>query len=367
MPVPVKLRILIAPLDWGLGHTTRCVPVIRALQQRGATVVLAGNKLQEKVLLEEFPGCEFLPLQGYEVGYSHTSKGFLLKMMQQLPRITSVIQKENRWLQTLLARQKIDGVISDNRFGLYSRQVPCVFVTHQLGIKTGLGRMSDWLVRLLNYRYINRFSRLWIPDFEGLQNLAGALSHPRSLPSATISYLGPLTRIDGAPAVAGDRDQGVLFVISGPEPQRSIFEKKIFEQVRYIHQPVTIIRGLPLQEETPSVGNAVVYNHLPARDMEAIMRAATFIVCRSGYSSVMDINALGQKAILIPTPGQPEQEYLAAWLAEAGFAPGGKQDSFNLEELFASAERFSYSGFIPVNHALLHQAIDAFLSDCARR
>ncbi len=87
--------------------------------------------------------------------------------MQQLPRIASVVKRENRWLQEVIVQERIDGVISDNRFGLFSKKVPCVFITHQLRIKTGLGNRVDWVSQTFNYRYINRFSRVWVPDFEG--------------------------------------------------------------------------------------------------------------------------------------------------------------------------------------------------------
>lgn len=362
MHFPRKLRILVAPLDWGLGHTTRCIPVIEALRKRGAAVVIAGNAVQQKVLSAEFPDCDFRLLEGYGVAYSATRNGFLMKIMQQFPRIASVVKRENKWLQNIITQEKIDGVLSDNRFGLYSKQVPCVFITHQLRIKTGLGRLADDIAQVFNYRYINRFNRVWIPDFKGSQNLAGVLSHPSSMPAIAVSYVGTLSRIN-CQSLQSKNDR-IVFIFSGPEPQRSIFEQKVFEQLKDLKQQVIIIRGRPLQEEVPLVHNAVVYNHLPGKEMETIMRSAAFIVCRSGYSSVMDINALGQKSVLIPTPGQTEQEYLAGYLMKKGFAISGNQSDFNLRQLLQQAASFSYDGFISPDETLLTKAIDAFLLDC---
>jgi uncharacterized protein (TIGR00661 family) len=365
MPFPRKLRILIAPLDWGLGHTTRCIPVIDALQKEGVEVVIAGNKVQESVLLAEFPGCTFLPLEGYGVVYSRKRKGFLLKMMQQLPRIASVVKRENRWLQEVIVQERIDGVISDNRFGLFSKKVPCVFITHQLRIKTGLGNRVDWVSQTFNYRYINRFSRVWVPDFEGPRNLAGMLSHSSRIPAAEVSYVGALTRVNGeGPGRKGDQ---VVFIFSGPEPQRSIFEQEVFKQLKGLTQPVVIIRGTPLLQNLPSVNNAILYNHLPAKEMQEVMRSAALIVCRSGYSSVMDINALRQKSVLVPTPGQTEQEYLAQYLMEQRFAISADQHNFELQQVIEKAATFPYDGFIETNPALLQKAIRLFLQDCGRR
>ncbi len=362
MPFPRKLRILVAPLDWGLGHTTRCIPVIKALLQQDAEVIIAGNKVQHKVLAAEFPGCTFLSLEGYGVAYSNTRKGFVWKMVQQLPRISAVIRRENEWLQAILTQEHIDGVISDNRFGLYALQVPCVFITHQLRIQTGLGKLADDIAQQVNYRYITRFSQVWVPDFHGTQNLAGVLSHPPSMPATKVFYVGPLTRMNHQ--ASKNEAGGILFIFSGPEPQRSLFEQKVLEQLSGIKQKITVIRGKPLQEDLPLINNATIYNHLPGNEMESVMRSAAFIVCRSGYSSVMDINALGLKSILIPTPGQTEQEYLADYLMQNKFAVKGSQNDFDLQGLLQKAASFSYGGFINQDDLLLTKAVTGFLDNC---
>ncbi|MCH5715283.1 glycosyltransferase [Niabella hibiscisoli] len=283
-------------------------------------------------------------------------------MMRQAPRIAAAVKRENSWLKEVIRREKIDGVISDNRLGLFNPAIPCVFITHQLRIQTGLGRWADDMAQLFNYRYINRFSGVWIPDFEGAQNLAGLLSHPSSMPRNTVSYVGALTRVHSSSFA--NKEGVILFVFSGPEPQRSIFEQAVLTQLKYIKQPVTIIRGKPLQEDLPPIDGVTVYNHLPVTEMEPIMRSAALIVCRSGYSSVMDINALRQRSVLIPTPGQTEQQYLAEYLMDKRFAISADQDNFNLLQLLYRASQFAYDGFINPDDTLLTKAVDAFLSDC---
>ncbi len=357
-----KLSILVAPLDWGLGHTTRCIPVIKTLLQHGAEVIIAGNKVQEKVLTAEFPDCKFLFLEGYGVAYSHTRKGFLWKMMQQFPRISSAIKREKKWLHAVMASEHIDGVISDNRLGLHTSKAPSVFITHQLRIQTGLGKLADDMAQRVNYRYINRFSEVWVPDFYGSPNLAGVLSHPSSMPATKVAYVAPLTRMNHR--ASGNEAVGILFIFSGPEPQRSLFEQKVLAQLSSIRQKVTVVRGQPLQEELPLIPNAIIHNHLPGKEMELIMRSATLIVCRSGYSSVMDINALGAKSILIPTPGQTEQEYLADYLEQHQFAVKGNQSNFDLQSLLQKAADFSYNGFINQDASALEKAVAGFLDNC---
>ena len=155
-PANKKLRILIAPLDWGLGHTTRCIPIINELIKKNAEVVLAGNDVQQKVLAQEFPHCRFLLLEGYNVQYNSKKTGFIFKMLRQIPAIISRIQKEHQWLKQVIRSYKIDGVISDNRYGLFSSLVPCVFITHQLRIKTSIGVYADKWLQWLNYNKINK-------------------------------------------------------------------------------------------------------------------------------------------------------------------------------------------------------------------
>ncbi|MGC4234096.1 MAG: glycosyltransferase [Niabella sp.] len=362
MPHFQKLKILVAPLDWGLGHTTRCIPIINKLLKKGAEVLLAGNEVQKKILGAEFPQCVFLPLNGYNVKYAGSGGDFMIKMMCQLPRILSVIKVENAWLKQVIARHSIDGVISDNRFGLYHAGAPCVFMTHQLQVKTGMGKAADILARNINYRQIKKFSACWVPDFEGTINLGGELSHPAIMPVTRCRYIGPLSRIDYTDSQGPQKH--ILFILSGPEPQRTIFENRIFEQLEYSKAPVVIVRGLPLDIKPPVIKNAIVYNHLPKNELQQLMQEAEYIVCRSGYSSVMDINTMKAKAILIPTPGQTEQEYLAAHLMKNKFAVSGSQRDFDVRGLLEKAGRFSYEGFINPDADLLSQAIDVFLEDC---
>ncbi len=362
MSASSTIKVLLAPLDWGLGHTTRCIPIIRLLQARGVEVVLAGNEIQKKILSAQFPDCDFLPLEGYNITYARKKQYFVPKILRQLPKLIRAVRKENHWLKEVVAAQGISGVISDNRFGLYHPQIPSVFITHQLHVQTGTGVWADNWVRRINYWLIQKFGECWVPDFEGYSNLAGRLSHPSTMPSVPTFYIGPLTRMRRREA--GMTANSLLFILSGPEPQRTIFEDLVFEQLKAGRYNAVVVRGLPAAEKIRAKAGVEVYNHLPEKELERRMADASLIVCRSGYTSLMDLNQMKARAVLIPTPGQAEQEYLADYLTEKGFAVKFDQAAFDLEKIVRAAGACSYRGFIETREDLLEKAVDKFIGDC---
>jgi uncharacterized protein (TIGR00661 family) len=340
-PPGKKLRILVAPLDWGLGHATRCIPVIRELIAQGADTWLAGEGAQESLLRQEFPGLPFLPLRGYRVQYGRSATGLLKNIFFQVPRLLRVIKKEHRWLQNAVREYSFDAVISDNRFGLYHPAVPAVFITHQLAIKSPLGKWSAQLLQKNNYRYINRFTACWIPDEAGVTNLAGELSHPQMLPAVPVHYTGPLSRLKKT-NTAGTRRH--LFIsLSGPEPQRTVFENRIIDDISHYNGTAVIVRGLPGKASViPSTNDIRFYNHLSTDEYNNEMERAEYVISRSGYSTVMDLVALEKKSILVPTPGQTEQEYLAKSLMKQKIACSIPQKNFSLQEALQAAHQFDY-------------------------
>lgn len=341
LPAEKKPRILVAPLDWGLGHATRCIPVIRELLSQGADVWLAGEGAQEKLLKSEFPQLPFLFLEGYRVRYGRSPAGLAARMILQTPRLLLTIRKEHEWLLAAVAEHGLDAVIADNRFGLWHPAIPTVFMTHQLAIKSPLGKWSEQWLQKNNYRYIKRFTTCWVPDEKGDTSLAGALSHPRRLPAVPVRYTGILSRLRKT-GVA--ETKGHLFIsLSGPEPQRSVFENRIIDQVAHYPGTAIIVRGLPGEASIiPSTTDIRFYNHLPAAEYNAEMQRAEYVISRSGYSTVMDLAALGKKSILVPTPGQTEQEYLARYLEQQQFACFMRQSEFSLDQALYKADRFPY-------------------------
>ena len=358
-----KPRILVAPLDWGLGHATRCIPVIYELLRLDCDVWLAGEGIQEALLKEEFPGLSFLPLPGYHVHYGRSAAGMLWNLVRQSGKILRAIKDENNWLKKMVGEYGFDAVISDNRYGLYHSTIPCIFITHQLAIKTLFGKWLERLLQKRNYKYINRFTECWVPDDESENNLAGELSHPGKKPAIPLKYTGALSRFKSFPPVSSPAElkDHLLIILSGPEPQRTIFENRIIDDIVHYPGTATIARGLPgAVNLIPSTNTIKFYNHLPAEELNKEMIGAEYIISRSGYSTIMDIIKLGKKSILIATPGQTEQEYLAKYLQEKKIALTISQKSFSISSALQSVKSFSYT--IPkIEEVKLPQVVSQFI------
>jgi UDP-N-acetylglucosamine transferase subunit ALG13 len=330
-------KLLVAPLDWGLGHATRCVPIIRDLLNSKCEVWLAGEGAQEKLLREEFPSLPFLPLKGYRIKYGKS--GLTGKILLQIPSILRSIKEENKWLTEQVSNHGFDAVISDNRYGLYHENIFSVFITHQLCVKSSFGKWSEKILQQWNYKFINRFNECWVPDEEEENNLAGELSHPVKLPSIATKYIGPLSRFEKKNI--DEIKAHLLIILSGPEPQRTILENKIIDHIVNYPATATIVRGLPGEKNIiPSTNTIHFYNHLSSEELNTEAMKAEFIISRSGYSTIMDIAALQKKSILIPTPGQTEQEYLADHLMKKQFAFCVNQNEFSLLTDIKSAKQF---------------------------
>ncbi|HMG82255.1 MAG TPA: glycosyltransferase [Ferruginibacter sp.] len=321
-------RVLVAPLDWGLGHATRCIPIIYELLEQDSTVIIAAAGQTEILLKKEFPGLEFLPLRGYNIQYSR-KKGWLpLKLFLQIPSIIAIIYHEHRWLKKIVRKNEIDCVISDNRFGLYHSSIPSIYITHQLLIKTG-NDFTEKILQKIHYHFIKKYTQCWVPDLEGDHSLAGALSHPKNIPG-NIKYTGPLSRFEKKPF---DKKYDLLILISGPEPQRSIFEKLLLAQLQTFNGVVLLVRGLPTNELIDLQKNIIVKDHLGANELSEAIQRSTLVITRSGYTTIMDLVKLQQKAVLVPTPRQTEQEYLATHLAEKKIFYTIEQGKFILEDV----------------------------------
>ena len=271
-------------------------------------------------------------------------------MIQQAPRLQRIVKDENRWLKKAVDEYKFDAVISDNRYGLYHAHIPCIFITHQLLIKNSLAKWIERILQKINYSFINRFTECWVPDAEGENNLAGKLSHPGKKPAVPVRYTGLLSRLEKKEIT--EIKNHLLVILSGPEPQRTILEEKIIEDISHYNGTATIVRGLPGSPVLiPSTNMIKFYNHLPATDLNDEMEKAEYIISRSGYSTIMDIAALQKQSILIPTAGQTEQEYLAAYLSEKNLALCFTQKDFSLTTALSKAEQYAYKKF-PDNDSL---------------
>jgi uncharacterized protein (TIGR00661 family) len=352
-----KPKILIAPLNWGLGHASRCIPIIKSLLANESEVIIACGDSQKHMLQAEFPSLRFIDLPGYDLKYGQSKGLTLLKIIFQIPKILIRIKQENRWLKVFLAKETPDAVISDNRYGLFSSEIASIFITHQLRIKAPFGRKIENMLQARNYKYINKFSECWVPDFENEPSLAGDLSHPEKLTSTCIRYIGCLSRFKKIDTKI--IENSLLIILSGPEPQRTILEKILLNQLSSYQDKVNIVRGVPGKKEKPGVGsNITVYNHLPSVELNKIICESEFVICRSGYSSIMDIVKLEKRSIVIPTPGQTEQEYLADYLLRKKIAFSMDQKDFLLNDALTKAKKFSYKKYENIDDGPMEKAVE---------
>lgn len=330
-------KILVAPLDWGLGHATRCIPLIEALiTGYNARITVAANGPQKAIIQEAFPGITFLSPPSNRIKYHKNRAATVAGLVLAVPGILQKIRAEAQWLEDILARESFDIIISDNRYGFAHRTIPSYLVTHQLLVKSAFGPAIDRLLQGRLYKMVNRFTECWVPDLETEPSLAGELSHPRVFPAIPVRYIGPLTRLT-SPEPTGKTQ--LLVLLSGPEPQRTIFENLVVTQwKRRPGKSLVLVRGLPLDEkQLESLPNCRCYNHLPADGFSQEVANAEKILCRSGYSSIMDLIPLKKNCIMVPTPGQTEQEYLAKYLGSQGVIKAVDQKNLQLDELLESA------------------------------
>lgn len=299
-------KILIVPLDWGLGHATRCMPLIAEFLQQNCEVIVAGTETTNELIRQTFPSLQYELIEGYEISYSSSKWKLPFVIAKQIPKILLKIKSENKWLQQFVVNNEIDIVISDNRYGLNHPSVKTIFITHQLQIQVPQSKWMQRIVNKINHSYINKFSVCWVPDYE-INAIGKELSNPKGIKH--VEYIGNLSRFKKQDNLEIEND--IMFLISGPEPQRSLLEQKIISEFIGNNSRKIIVRGLPKTSEILVVNGFTIFNHLTKKELQEKILSSKIIVCRAGYSTIMDLIKLNKNALLIPTPGQTEQEYLA--------------------------------------------------------
>jgi uncharacterized protein (TIGR00661 family) len=306
------MKVLVCPLNWGLGHATRCVPIIRKLVAEGHEVVIVADGYPLEFLKQEFPSLRFIEFPSYEVYYA-AGKSQVGAMIFNFPNIIKGIIQEHIWLRNRLRSEHFDQVISDNRFGMWSKRVHTVYITHQLMVKMPqILKFLEPLAHRIHRTFINRYDECWIPDRAENGGLSGDLAHKFPLPR-NAKFIGTLSRFQGMENTVANTDFDVVAVISGLEPQRTILEDNLLLKYKNKPEKMLIVRGQPQNHRLERrIGNVMLVSHLSDLELAVVLLGAKKIICRSGYSSIMDLDALNclQKAELIPTPGQTEQEYL---------------------------------------------------------
>ena len=320
-------NILVAPLNWGLGHATRCIPVIQALVEFGFNPIIASDGMALLLLQKEFPKLKCLELPSYKIEYPEKKSNFKFKMLQNMPSVIQAMLIEKRLVKKWVSEYNLIGIISDSRIGVYSKHIPCVFITHQLNVLSG---NTTWLTGKVQSLIISKFDECWVPDSEGKPNLSGKLGHLKSS-SAAIKYLGPLSRMTKTNTPPKYK---LMVLLSGPEPQRAILEEILIRQLKDYDGKMIFVKGI-IEEEVKikEFRNCTYYNFMNSKELETKMNESEMLICRSGYTTIMDLAKLQKKALLIPTPGQYEQEYLAKSLFKQNQLCCVEQEKFKIEDI----------------------------------
>jgi len=333
----MKKRILIAPLNWGLGHATRCIPIINALIENNFEPLIASDGTALLFLKKEFPQLKHIALPSYNIEYSEKGRSTKLKLLKELPRFLKIIKEENNAVKKIIYRYKINGIISDNRFGVYNNKIPSVYITHQLNVLSG---NTTWISTKFHQNVIKKFNECWVLDNERGYKLSGRLGHLNNPGFKTkLKYLGVLSRFNKQEL---NPIFDLLVLLSGPEPQRTLLEKKLITELQHFSGMVLFVKGIVEKEQSIIKKNQITfYNFMQSDELEKAINQSKLIISRSGYTTIMDLSKLEKKAFFIPTPGQFEQEYLASHLKNLKLAPYCKQDEFTLEKL---KETNNYNG-----------------------
>jgi len=351
--------ILYCPLNWGLGHASRGVFLIRKFLDRGFEVILAADGEPLALLQNEFPQLGWIQFTSFRIRYTKRIP-LLVKLLFYLPVMLIGIAKEHRELKRILMEYAIDIVISDNRYGLWNRHVLTIFITHQVSI-----RLPAWLswfqypLYRLSCNQIRKFNYAWIPDIPGEKSLTSELSQKYPLPE-NARFTGIFSRFMYDDPGSLDHlvaNYDLLVILSGPEPQRTILEEKICNQLKMSRLKTLIVRGLPshTDEFSPS-DNLTLVPHLPSNKLRVLIKASKMVITRSGYSTIMDLIALRKTALLIPTPGQTEQQYLGKRMEQKKYFHCLDQRDFDLSKVIAYG--YDYTIQFSVNHHLIDRAIN---------
>lgn len=354
-----RLKILVAPLNWGLGHATRCIPIIKELINQNVEVLLASDGRSYELLKSEFPQLKLYKLTPYDVIYA--SESMIFNIAAQLPKILIAIYKEHKSFSKIIHSEKIDGIISDNRFGCYHNDVYSVYLTHQLNIKIPL-KPVEMFTRLVNRKIIDRFDECWIPDYPGKGNISGELSKPNKISNS--KFIGTLSRFEFKEV---QKKYDVLALLSGPEPQRSIFEKLVFEQLKKLPLKSAIIQGKTEVNEKILKDNIEIFSHLKESELNDVILSSDVIIARSGYSTIMDLIQLKKPALIVPTPGQTEQEYLADKLFKRKLFISQTQRDLDISKALQIIKNYNPGILSEVEVPPLSLTISDYLEDCVKK
>jgi len=359
-------NILVAVLNWGLGHATRCMPIIEEIERQGGNVVLGSDGRALKLLEKEYPKHQIVELPAYDIHYKNRF-GFIVNILQQSPKIIRNIERELKAIKSIVKQYDIAAIIADNRFGCRSNETHNIFMSHQIHFYLPkFWRFADGLMRKINRGWIEKFDKCWIPDVAGYPNLTGSMSHSSDLNPDFYHYIGPLSRLKKMDLPIKYK---VLALLSGPEPQRTYLEEKVIDELKDFGEQALIVRGKPESNKGWQKLNSYVdmVDFLDAKGINKAICQAEWVISRSGYTTVMDLFKLDKKAIFIPTPGQTEQVLLGEIYKEQGLFYSVNQKQFNLRNALALAEDYTGPKGISMSDSLMKMQVKELMERLVKR
>jgi UDP:flavonoid glycosyltransferase YjiC (YdhE family) len=346
-----------------LGHAARMVPLARILRETNHKIIIGSGEEHISFFRNEIPGITCIEFQGFKPVYSQIFPQYLTLLLK-IPNLVYHIIREHFQLKKIIRDHSIDIIISDNRFGLWNRNITSVYVTHMPLIPFPVPFLFLEFIGIIMHRaIINKYSFCFIPDLPGEVNVSGRLSHGMKLP-ANVRYTGIFSRFANnlSPSQESINFEHNTVVLSGPEPQRSILKQKLIVLLKNKKPDTVILEGKPaLTRVINKSDNIACYNHLPASEMEGIIKSSKGVITRSGYTTIMELISLNCSALLIPTPGQTEQEYLAEYLSEKGWFSTVSQRNIKGKLTFSKGEIDCSREIIEESRALLKKALEELL------
>jgi UDP:flavonoid glycosyltransferase YjiC (YdhE family) len=358
-----KKNILISPLEWGLGHAGRMVPLAKRLQELNHNIFFGSGEEHLSFFRSEVPGANYIHFPGFRIGYSRYLPQYIIILFKSPVLLYHIILEHNR-LKKIIRDYSIDIVISDNRIGLWNSEIKTVFITHQLRIPFPEPfRCLEFIGIQINRLIIKKFSSCFIPDLCGELNVSGRLSHGFRLPE-NVRYIGILSRLGGHFNDDNSRSDKCTVILSGPEPQRSILKQKLTKNFLSQGRTAVMLEGKPgMTYESYTLKNIVYYNHLSAIETIKLLKESETIISRSGYTTIMELVSIGSSALLIPTPGQTEQEYLAEYLSEKGWFRSLAQRDIDERIVIPSTSAIMPAGIMEESGKLLEIALAELLEN----
>jgi hypothetical protein len=328
--------ILVAPLNLGHGYVTRCITIINGLLKNGYNVLLGSDGEALLLLQQEFPDLETIDLPPYFLNQEPKSLHNSTKVLVNLPHLKSALKKEKKLIKKLVKAKKIQGIISDSRLGIYHKKLPSILITHQLNASKN---KPFWIPKKYYKKYLKKFKVYWIPDEAKKLNLSGTLGNSKKA-AAPITYIGNLSPLKTLEAITF---YDLMVVLNDTEPQRTLLEEKLFEEVKKYNGKVLFIRGkVEKKQEQFEFLNTTVFNFMPSESLELAYNQSAMVLASMDYNTLMDIAKLGKKAYFITSPDNDEQQYLAKRVEKMKLASYCKLKDFSISNLEDDKQ---YNGF----------------------